>query len=91
MATEEKRSGGPKFCILHWPPEILNTDPHAIFILLLVEGRLLARKEFINYAIDMRNLECAYEKYSPVCCYLGEREMQIIYDQAAFIHHNSTI
>lgn len=84
-----KRGGKDRYCQRHWPSEILNDDPHGIFIVLLIEDRLLKVREFVDYAIDNKSLNSAYNHYAPVCCFLGEAIMQDVYERAAVIHHKS--
>ncbi len=73
-----------RFCEHHWPKD-LNRDPHGIFILLLLEDKISHNKKFINKALEFKDLNKAYEFFSPICCYLGENNMIDIYDVAGEI------
>jgi hypothetical protein len=89
-SSPKKKDGGKgRFCEKHWP-EYMNDDPHGVFILFLVDDNLLKNKRFLDYTIDNKSINKAYERFSPVCCYLGNKIMDYIYKKAAEIHHTQT-
>lgn len=86
---KSKGGGNPDFCLQHWPKH-MNQDPHAIFILIMVDKALHQSSRFINTAIDCKSTRKAYKRYAPVCCFLGPDIMNHIYEKAAEVHHTIT-